>query len=217
MSTDTTIVLADDHPIFRQGLRQLIDKEPGFRVVAETDNGRSALELIATHAPAVAVLDLDMPELDGFAVAERARELHLATHLVILTMHNDELHFTRAIDLGVRGYLIKDAAAADAVSCIKVVAAGGEYVTPALSSYLLRRSRRQTTASGPSHLGDLTPAERRVLALLAELKTTKQIAAEVGVSPRTIDNHRANLCAKLGLQGPHALTRFALNYKRSGT
>ncbi len=217
MSADTTIVLADDHPIFRHGLKQLIEKQSGFRVVAETDNGRSALELIATHAPAVAVLDLDMPELDGFAVARRARELHLPTHLVILTMHNDELHFNRAIDLGVRGYLIKDGAAAEAVNCIKAVAAGGEYVTPSLSSYLLRRSRPTASPREPSSVGDLTPAERRVLALLAELKTTKQIAVELGVSPRTIDNHRANLCAKLGLQGPHALVRFALEHKRSGT
>jgi DNA-binding NarL/FixJ family response regulator len=216
MSADTTIVLADDHPIFRQGLKQLIDKQLGFRVIAEADNGRLALELIATHAPAVAVLDLDMPELDGFAVARRARELHLASHLVILTMHNDELHFNQAIDLGVRGYLIKDGAAAEAINCIKAVAAGGEYVTPSLSSYLLRRSRR-TTSTGQPRIGNLTPAERRVLALLAELKTTKQIAAELGVSPRTIDNHRANLCAKLELQGPHALTKFALDQTRSET
>ena len=217
MSADTTIVLADDHPIFRQGLKQLIDKQPGFRVIAETDNGRSALELIATHAPTVAVLDLDMPELDGFGVARRVRELHLASHLVILTMHNDELHFNQAIDLGVRGYLIKDGAAAEAINCIKVVAAGGEYVTPSLSSYLLRRSRRPTSTHEPSGVGDLTPTERRVLALLADLKTTKQIALDLGVSPRTIDNHRANLCAKLELQGPHALVRFALEHKRSGS
>ena len=217
MSADTTIVLADDHPIFRQGLKQLIEKQQGFRVIAEADNGRSALELIAKHRPVVAVLDLDMPDLDGFAVAQRVRDLELATHLVILTMHNDELHFNRAIDLGVRGYLIKDGAAAEATNCIKVVAAGGDYVTPSLSSYLLRRSRRTTSSLEPSGVGDLTPAERRVLALLAELKTTKQIAAELGVSPRTIDNHRANLCAKLELQGPHALVRFALEHKRSET
>ncbi len=215
MTADTTIVLADDHPIFRQGLKQLIDKQPGFRVIAEADNGTSALELIATHAPTVAVLDLDMPELDGFGVARRVRELHLVTRLVILTMHTDELHFNQAIDLGVRGYLIKDGAAAEAVSCIKAVAAGGEYVTPSLSSYLLRRGRRTTITDQPTGVGTLTPTERRVLALLAELKTTKQIATELGVSPRTIDNHRANLCTKLDLQGPHALTKFALEHKGS--
>ena len=215
MTADTTIVLADDHPIFRQGLKQLIEKQPGLRVIAEADNGRSALELITKHVPAVAILDLDMPELDGFAIARRVREFHLPTRVVILTMHTDELHFSEAIDLGVRGYLIKDGAAAEAVNCIRVVAAGGEYVTPSLSSYLLRRSRRTTSTHEPTGIDDLTPTERRVLSLLAELKTTKQIAAELGVSPRTIDNHRAHICSKLDLQGPHALTKFALEHKRS--
>ena len=158
-----------------------------------------------------------MPELDGLAVARRARELHLASRFVILTMHNDELHFNQAVDLGVRGYLIKDSAAADVVACIKAVAGGGEYVTPSLSSYLLRRGRRTASTPAPPGVGQLTPSERRVLALLADLRTTKQIAAELGVSPRTIDNHRANLCAKLELAGPHALVKFALEHKRSWT
>lgn len=216
MSTNTTIVLADDHPIFRHGLRQLIERESGFRVVGEADNGRSALEVIGTHAPDVAVLDLDMPELDGFEVAQRVLERRLPSHIVILTMHNDELHLSRAIDLGVRGYLIKDGAAAEVVDCIKAVTAGGQYVTPSLSAHLLRRVRREAHTNQPSG-GRFTPAERRVLALLADLRTTRQIASELGVSPRTIDNHRANLCAKLNLQGPHALAKFALEHKSSWT
>jgi DNA-binding NarL/FixJ family response regulator len=214
MSGDTTVVLADDHAIFRHGLEELIEREPGLRVVGEADNGRAALALIASSAPDVAVLDLDMPELDGFAVARRARELQLPTRLVVLTMHTDELHFNQAIDLGVRGYVIKDDAATDVINCIKVVAAGGQYVSPALSSRLLRRGLGQITPLPPSG-ATFTPAERRVLALLADLKTTKQIAAELGVSPRTIDNHRANLCAKLNLQGPHALAKFAQEYGRA--
>lgn len=209
-TADTTIVLADDHPIFRQGLKQLIERHSGFRVVAEAGNGRSALELIEFHQPVVAVLDLNMPELDGFEVAQRARELGLTTRIIILTMHDDELHFRQAIDLGVRGYLIKDGAASEAVDCIQAVAGGGDYVTPALSSFLIRRTRSPGPA--PGGIGDLTPAERRVLALLAELKTTKEIAAALGVSPRTVDNHRAHICSKLDLQGPHALTKFALEY-----
>ncbi len=214
MSADTTIVVADDHAIFRRGLAEVIASEPGLRVVGEADNGRSAIEVMVSQKPAVAVLDLDMPGLDGFEVARQARDLQLPTRLVILTMHVDELHFNQAIDLGVCGYVIKDDAVTDVITCIKVVAAGGEYVSPALSSHLLRRSRSQVPAP-PSSAIMLTPAERRVLALLADLKTTRQIAAELGVSPRTIDNHRANLCAKLGLQGPHALARFAQEYGRT--
>lgn len=208
----TTIILADDHPIFRQGLRQLIEKHGGFNVIAEADNGTTALDLLKTQQPDVAILDLNMPELDGFQVARRVQESHLPTKIVILTMHNDELHFSQAIDLGVRGYLIKDGAANEVLSCIKAVAGGKEYFSPALSSYLLKRSRR-ATASGPSGLDELTPTERRVLFLLAGLKTTKEIASELGVSPRTIDNHRTHICSKLNLTGSHALVKFALQHK----
>ena len=215
MSADTTVVVADDHAIFRHGLKEVIANAPGLRVVGEADNGRSAIDVIVAQKPDVAVLDLDMPGLDGFDVARQTRDLQLPTRVVILTMHVDELHFDQAIDLGVCGYVVKDDAVTDVITCIKVVAAGGDYVSPALSSHLLRRSRRRLSVP-PSSEATFTPAERRVLALLADLKTTRQIAAELGVSPRTIDNHRANLCAKLGLRGAHALAKFALEHARAG-
>src|ERR1043166_657156 len=185
MTTEITIVLADDHPIFRQGLRQIIEKEAGLRVVAEATNGREALELIRAHAPTVAVLDLDMPELDGFDVARRVRELGLPVRIVILTMHKDELHFNQAIDLGVSGYVVKDGAVHEVAECVRTVARGREYISPAVSSHLLARSRRVDRAREGAGIGELTPTERRVLLLLADLKTTKEIAAELGVSPRT--------------------------------
>jgi DNA-binding NarL/FixJ family response regulator len=215
MSSETTIILADDHPIFRQGLKQVIEKHPGFNVIAEADNGTSALELIKQLRPTVAVLDLDMPELDGFAVARRVREAHVATNVIMLTMHKDELHINEAIDLGVLGYVIKDSAASEVVECIKSVAGGKEYFSPSLSAYLLNRSRRPAQAPEESSVYDLTPTERRVLFLIADLRTTKEIATELGVSPRTVDNHRAHICAKLNLSGSHALTKFALDYKRT--
>lgn len=212
-STETTIIIADDHPIFRQGLKQLIEKYPGFRVVAEAEDGESALNLITTHAPRIAVLDLNMPKIDGFAVAQRARQMKLAVSIVILTMHKDELHFNEAINLGVQGYLIKDSAATEVIDCLKAVISGREYFSPVLSSFLLTRRRGAVQTEKLPGVGDLTATERRVLLLLAELKTTKEIAAELGVSPRTIDNHRAHICSKLNLQGSHALTRFALQHK----
>jgi DNA-binding NarL/FixJ family response regulator len=210
---ETTILVADDHPIFRQGLKQLIESESGFRVVAEAEDGETALKLIASHAPTVAILDLNMPKLDGFAVAERARQMNLPVRIVILTMHNDELHFNEAINLGVQGYLIKDSAATEVIDCLRTVITGREYFSPALSSFLLTRRRRGIETNSLSGVADLTPTERSVLALLADLKTTKEIARELGVSPRTIDNHRAHICSKLDLQGPHALTKFAIQHK----
>jgi len=211
--TETTIIIADDHPIFRQGLKQLIEKQPGFRVVAEAEDGETALELIATHAPAVAVLDLNMPKLDGFSIAQRVQQMKLPVRIVILTMHKDELHFNEAINLGIRGYVIKDSAATEVIDCLKTVISGRDYFSPALSSFLLTRRRRTVQTEKLSCVDDLTPTERRVLVLLSELKTTKEIAAELGVSPRTVDNHRAHICSKLDLQGSHALTKFAIQHK----
>lgn len=212
MKTETTIVLADDHPIFRGGLRQLIEREAGWRVVAEADDGQTALAQIEAHAPDVAVLDLDMPELDGFEVARRARAGDAAVKIIILTLYKDALHFQRAQELGVRGYLVKEGAANEVVDCLRTVVKGGEYVSPALASLLFAAGRRAATQPSPA-LAELTPTERRVLLSLAGLKTTKEIAATLGISPRTVDNHRAHICAKLNLQGVHALTKFALQHK----
>jgi DNA-binding NarL/FixJ family response regulator len=211
--SEVRILIADDHPIFRGGLRGVVEKEPDFLVVAEADHGRAALELISEHEPDVAILDLDMPELDGFAVARELLKTASATRMVILTMHKDEMHFQQAVDLGIRGYIIKDGASAEVVGCIKAIVAGQEYYSPALSSFLMNRVRRAAGQSGAQGIADLTPTERRVLFLLAQLKTSKEIAGELGVSPRTIENHRANICNKLELSGSHALTKFAIQHR----
>ena len=212
MTQEITIVLADDHAILRQGLSQIIQQQPDLHIVGEAGDGRRALALVETHTPEIALLDLDMPEMDGFAVAQRVRELGLPTKIVVLTMHKDELHFRRAIDLGVRGYVIKDSAVSEVIDCLRTVAKDHDYFSPSVSSFLLPRARRSKTRT-QTELDELTPTERRVLALLADLKTTKEIAAELGVSPRTIDNHRAHICSKLNLQGSHALVKFALQHK----
>jgi len=212
MPTETTIIIADDHPIFRQGLKQLVEREAGLRVAAEAGDGAAALELIRDESPAVAILDLDMPSLDGFEVARRARLLNLPARIVVLTMHKDELHFNQAIDVGVNGYVVKESAATEIIDCIKTVTQGRDYFSPSLSSFLLARSRRSAPPA-VTDVDQLTPTERRILVLLSDLKTTKEIAAELSVSPRTVDNHRAHICAKLGLQGSHALTKFALQHK----
>lgn len=207
------IIIADDHPIFRGGLKNVIEKERNIIVVAEADNGADALEKIKEHLPAVAVLDLDMPETDGFQVARELQKMRLPVSVIILTMHKDETHFNQAIDLGVLGFVVKDGAASEIVGCIKTVAAGREYFSPAVSNHLLKRVRRASSFSHQAGIGHLTAAERRVLFLLAELKTSREIAAELGVSPRTIENHRARICQKLSLQGSHALVKFALQHK----
>jgi len=214
MKNEIRILIADDHPIFRQGLRQVIEKDSRLKIIAEADDGDTALEQIRQHRPDIALLDIDMPSRDGFAVLRSMREQRLEVEVIFLTMHKDEMHFNEALNIGAKGYVLKDSAAADVVNCIKAVAAGQNYISPALSTHLLNRSRRASElVEQQSGLSDLTGAERRVLALLADLKTNKEIASQLGVSVRTIENHRANICVKLDLRGAHALVKFAVQHK----
>lgn len=214
MKNEIRILIADDHPIFRQGLRQVIEKDNRIKVVAEAEDGETALDLIRQGQPEIALLDLDMPVLDGFAVAQRLRDEQLSVAVIFLTMHKDEMHFNGALDLGVRGYLIKDSAAADVVNCIRTVAAGQHYISPSLSTFLLSRKKRTSSlAQQQPDLDSLTATERRILTLLGGYKTSKEIAAALSVSVRTIENHRANICVKFDLHGTHALVKFAIQHK----
>lgn len=151
--------------------------------------------------------------MDGFAAARQIQELRLAVKVVILTMHKDETHFNQAIDLGASGFVVKNQAASEIVRCIKSVASGAEYFSSALSAFLLKRARRASSFNQQTGIDALTSAERRVLSLLAALKTNHEIAAELFVSPRTVENHRARICSKLDLQGANALVKFALHHK----
>ena len=141
-----------------------------------------------------------MPVKDGFAVAREARERRLAAALVFLTMHKDEHYLNAALDLGVRGYVLKDNATTEIVDCIRSVAGGGEYISPTLSSFLIRRRTRATSlAEQKPALEQLTPAERRILRLIADGLTSREIAGQLGIGVRTVEHHRNNVAVKLEL------------------
>lgn len=210
MKTDINVLIADDHPIFRRGLRQIIETDPGIRVIAEAEDGEAALRLLQEHAPQVAVLDVDMPNRDGFDLMQAIRARRLPVAVIFLTMHKDERIFNKALDIGVTGYVLKDSAITEIIAGIKAVAAGRHYVSPAMSTSLLKRAAR--SAAPPPGADDLTPTERRVLKLIAEYKTSKEIAAELFISVRTVEHHRANISTKLDLKGSHALLKFALDH-----
>ncbi len=210
METQIKIVMADDHPIVRQGLRKIIETDKNLLILAEAGNGQTALDLIEEHRPQVAVLDIDMPVMDGFAVVRELQKRRIETEVVFLTMLDEEETFQAAMDLNVRGYVLKDSAADEIVSAIKSVAKGRPFLSPAMSAMLLSRRRRSDELEKQQpglHL--LTPSERRVLKLVADDKTSKEIGEELFVSYRTIEAHRANISRKLNLSGNLALIKFA--------
>lgn len=208
MSEPVRIVLADDHPIFRRGLREVLEAQPDFRVVAECGDGEEALAAIERERPAIAVLDVGMPKQDGFAVVRALREQGDSTELVLLTMHARDDLLREAFSLGVRAYVVKEAAVLDVVHAIREVLDGRPFISSSLSATLLTGAGAQP-AGLPAELQRLTPAEMRVLRLIAEFKSSKEIAEELGVHYRTVENHRTNIASKLGLVGSHALSRYA--------
>ena len=212
MTDAITVVVAEDHPLFRKGLTDALADDASFRIVGEAADGEQALELLRRHRPRIALLDLDMPKLSGLAVAEAVRHESLGSAVVMLTMYKDAAMLRRALDIGAKGYILKDSALTDIVACLNLVASGRAYISPALSSELLERHAASPTSELAAVAG-LTPAERRVLRLIAQGLTSGGIAKTLGISARTVDNHRLHICDKLGLHGPQSLLRFALERK----
>lgn len=214
MNNKVRILIADDHPLYRRGLRQVVEAEPDLEVLFEAGDGEIALESIRGLKPDVAVLDIGMPKLDGLGVARAARRESLPVAIIFLTMYREEKIFERALELGVKGYLLKDNATTDVVIGIRAAAAGQHYVSPELTTYLVKRGNPipSSDARRPG-VEALTPTERRVLGLLAEYKTSKEIGEELFMSRRTVETHRTNICQKLDIHGSHALMKFALEHK----
>jgi DNA-binding NarL/FixJ family response regulator len=214
VSREISIIIADDHPIVRKGLREIIEADSRLKVLAEADDGEEAVALVEKLKPEIVVLDVDMPRLDGFGAARELQKRKIPVKIVFLTIHRKEDIFHAAMDLGVRGYILKDSAIFEIVNGIKAVAEGEYFVTASLTSFLIgRRHRAQNFERNEPNLARLTPTERRILQLIADYKSNKEIAAELFVHYRTIETHRTNICQKLELQGHKALLKFAVENK----
>jgi DNA-binding NarL/FixJ family response regulator len=208
------VILADDHPLFRKGLRGVLEEAPDVTVVAEAGTGDDALVHIREHRPDVVVLDLDMPGKDGVEVARMIADEKLEARAVLLTAHKSEGLVNRALDAGIRGYVLKDGALTEIVECVRAVHAGRPWVSAQLAVVLLNRRDKATTLSEANPgLGSLTATERRVLTLIARGNTSREIAEELFVSIRTVEHHRANIAEKLGLRGSNALVKFAVGHR----
>ena len=210
------VVIAEDHPLFRQALRSLIAADPSCEEPLEAADGLTALELIRRHRPDVALFDIEMPRLDGLGAVRLIQQERLEVKICLLTAFKDPVLLEEALNLGIHGYVLKESAASEIVAAVRAVAAGGSFISPSLSGHLLeRRQRADALRSERPGLERLSPAERRVLKMIAVDKTTKEIALELGISPRTVENHRAHIAQKLGLQGVHSLVTFAFGHRGS--
>lgn len=201
------ILLADDHQVVRQGFRALLDSQ-GFEVVAEAADGREAIRLAEIHHPDVAVLDLSMPHLNGLDAAADIRRRVTGVRLILLTMHQDEHQIVAALRAGIRGYVLKSQAAKELTQAIQEVANGGMYLSPGVSrvvvdAYLAGRN----TPADP-----LAPREREVLQLVAEGRTSKEIASALGLSIKSAESYRARIMAKLDIHDTAGLVRYAIRH-----
>lgn len=214
MAERIPVLIADDHPVFRRGLRDIIEEDGRYAVVAECSSGDEVPDAVNRLRPRVAVLDIEMPRLGGLEAALLLRHHGSETALVFLTMHDTEPMFRRAHDLGAMGYVLKDSALCDIVAAIDSAVLGRFFCSAPLAAYLdPRRIDAEEMASPIAGLPLLTPAERRVLLLIAENRTTGEIAEALSVSCRTVEGHRAHITRKLGLSGTHSLLRFALLHR----
>jgi DNA-binding NarL/FixJ family response regulator len=203
------VLIADDHALVREGLRYVLDADPMIEVVAEASNGRLAVDLALQHRPDVIVLDITMPEETGLKAAERLRELLPSAKILLLSMHDQGEYVREGMRIGTNGYLLKDSAGEELRAAIRAVQAGGTFFSPAVVRRLtsLEPTPVATTAAA---LDQLTPRERDVLAGVARGLTNKAIAAELGISRRTVEAHRESLMRKLQIHSVAGLTRFAL-------
>ena len=207
------IVVADDHAIVREGLRRVLTTT-GFEVVADTGDADSALAAVVEHQPNVLVLDITMPGGGGWSIIKRVLDEHPATRILMLSVHDEAEYVIESFRLGAHGYVRKDTTPAELRAAVAAVHAGNAYVSPAVAAHLTDAIRARPTEGAGERL---TPREREVLALVANGRTTKQVAASLGISPRTVEAHREAVMRKLNIRTVAGLTRYALEEGIAGT
>ena len=208
MTENTRIVLADDHPIVLTGLRNLIESEPDFAVVGEATSGPDALKVIRDAGPDIAVVDISMPGMSGIVLTRRLSEEAPHVKILMLTLHEDRAYLRQALDAGARGYVVKRSAAANLVSAVRSVIAGGIYIDPAIVNRVFSRSAANNHVAMPE-LRDLTDREAEVLKLSSLGLTNKEISHRIGVGVKSVETFKSRGLAKLEIQSRADLLRYA--------
>ena len=203
------IMIADDHAIVRSGLRSIIEADPSLKLTGEATGGYEVIEMVNKTPPDILVLDISMPDLDGISVTKNLTASHPDLKILILTIHEDNALLREAIKSGASGYILKKAAEADLIAAIKMILRGDTYVDPALIRELIVEQPEKESSPSKKLVDPLTPREIEVLKLIVHGYTNRQIGEELTISVRTVDGHRANLTAKLGLKNRVELVRYA--------
>lgn len=215
MAEKIQIIIADDHPLMRKGLKDLFEEySVDWQVIGEASDGEEAIALIEKLPGSVLIIDIDMPKLNGLEVAKLIQSNNIPASIIILTMYDKENIFNRAMDLGVMGYIIKDSAVNEIIDAVKNVSLGKFYISPSISSFLIKRGQFYSSGTGDAAgISALTGTERKILKMISVNMTTKEIASDLFISIRTVETHRSNICRKLDIHGTNALLRFALDHK----
>lgn len=210
----TRILLADDHGIVRQGLRAVLARDAALEVIGESSNGRETVRLAEALQPNVVIMDISMPQLNGIEAAKQIVKSSPRTHIIILSMHSDETYLIRALQAGVKGYLLKESAEEDLIRAVRMVSQGKPFFSPAVTNALLADYMRDMQGRNLRDSYDLlTEREREVLQLLAEGKSNKEAATVLDVSTNTVETHRTNLMQKLGLHNTAEIVLYAVRKK----
>lgn len=214
--TEIKIILADDHNIVRAGVRSLLDKIPGMKVIAETDNGREVIDLIRKYRPDIVLLDISMPELNGLEVTQLVSKEFPEIGIIILSVHKSEEYVLQALHFGASGYLLKDTAADELEIAINAVARGEKYLAPFVSKQVVENLLMQIESKNIKKkckqlpLEIMTPRQREILQLIAEGNSTKEIAFKLNVSIKTVESHRKQLMDRLQIHDIAGLVRYAI-------
>ena len=206
----TTIVLADDHQILRQGLRKLLEEETGYHIVGETGDGLEAVELVERLKPDILVVDIVMPGLNGLDVIRSVRQRSEQTHIIVLSMHANEGYVVQALRYGASGYLLKESSSTELIQAVEEVVAGRRYLSTSLAERALDAYVEKVGQSVSDPYEMLTERERQVLQLAAEGHSNAEIATRLSIGVRTVETHRSNLLHKLALKNQNDLTRYAM-------
>jgi len=206
----TRILIADDHQIMRQGLRALLEAQPGLSVVGEAENGRKAVQLVREARPDVVIMDVMMPDMNGMEATRRIKSMHPEVQIVALSIHSDRRFVLQMFKAGATGYLLKDCAFEELTRAIRTVTDGQAYLSPAIAGVVVGEFLRNLTTDAQGGLPSLSPREREVLQMMAEGKTTKEIASALAVSVKTVETHRRQIMGKLGINSIAELTKYAI-------